>query len=82
MGLRHPTHFLNLGDRGDRRLPFDTAPVADSLPLPDDEWRAYRAEQHALIYAHFARQLVALIDGSSPRRFLDLAIEWELEALR
>jgi hypothetical protein len=48
----------------------------------EDEWRAYRAEQHALIYAHFARQLVALIDGSSPRRFLDLAIEWELEALR
>ena len=57
-------------------------PVADDIMAVEDEWRAYRAEQHALIYAHFARQLVALIDGSSPRRFLDLAIEWELEALR
>ena len=82
MGLRHPTHFLNLGDRGDRRLPFDTAPVADSLPLPADEWRAYNAAARRAAFAAFSRQLLALIDDNTPRRFLDIAIEWELEALR
>ena len=82
MGLRHPTHFLNLGDRGDRGLPFDTAPVADSLPSPDDDWRAYNASARRTAFAAFSRQLLALIDDNTPRRFLDLAVEWELEALR
>jgi hypothetical protein len=50
--------------------------------LPDDEWRAYNAAARRAAFAAFSRQLLALIDDNTPRRFLDLAIEWELEALR
>jgi hypothetical protein len=50
--------------------------------LPDDEWRAYNAAARRAAFHALSRQLLALIDDNTPRRFLDLAIEWELEALR
>jgi hypothetical protein len=57
-------------------------PVADDIMAAEDEWRAYNAAARRAAFHTLSRQLLALIDDNTPRRFLDLAIEWELEALR
>jgi hypothetical protein len=66
-------------------LPLDATfwgpPVADEIDAAA-EWCAYNAEVRRVAFAAFSRQLLALCDEHTPQRFLDLAHEWAIEALR
>ena len=76
-----PRFLYQTGHDRETRLPLDNAPIADFHDI-DVDWRAYNACARRTAFAALSRQLLALIDDNTPRRFLDLAIEWELEALR
>jgi hypothetical protein len=60
------------------KSPTDYVPVAEEIEA--------HARHVAIVYsaanAYFSRQLLALIDANTPRRFVDLAQQWEIEALR
>lgn len=60
----------------------DYVPVAEEIIAAEDWLRSYNADIRSAAHRAFSRQLLALCDASTPRRFIDLAQAWEIEALR